>query len=610
MVTPAVVRMRTVGVAKSGEGALPSPLMRRPQPAFGLIAVMSSLLVALMLTAPAGATFAPAEPAPAPVLAAASDTCTKWRGEYSPPTRIRVLRTWKTKPADEVKGKVVTVPFDEYVATVMAAEWPEYYPLETLKAGAIATKQFAWYYILHPRGGTKWVDGQQVCYDVVDNTNDQWYRPEKFGPGTDRWPAEGSAIRAAMDATWGLSLRKINWRTAASRFFLTGYRDGSSSAACGEDATGWRLYHNSTRKCGEAGWTFRQIVRKYLGPNVEIVDPGAWNVIGSKHGDVRMVEIKANVRVPRVWTPGRRPPEPGSHMGITLGDANLVAMTTGDMDGDGRDDLVWLNDDDGTARLKVALSDGVDYRAPEIWWAGDATVPLAGARLLTGDFHADGREDVAIVGRGPGGTTRMSVLRRKPYGAANAFADPEVWWQGVEAYDQVVSIWTADLSGDGRSDIVVRQHPPAGGVRVKTGVTVAGAPAGSKIQNYRGRWYAKGAKPAKVRIAVGDANRDGRADVVALVAAKGGAQVWRLQGKGLGGLTPYRLWTFPKSDQVAVKSTRMELSDIDFDGMADVILFSAEDTRTRVRTYRTRYGKLVRGPSWSVSLPWTKFRLY
>ena len=28
-------------------------------------------------------------------------------------------------------------------------EWPEHYPLETIKAGAIVTKQFAWYYVIN-----------------------------------------------------------------------------------------------------------------------------------------------------------------------------------------------------------------------------------------------------------------------------------------------------------------------------------------------------------------------------------------------------------------------------------------------------------------------------
>ena len=61
----------------------------------------------------------------------------------------------------------------------------------------------------------------------------------------------------------------------------------------------------------------------------------------------------------------------------------------GDLNGDGLEDLVWLKEaDGGGGRLKVALSDGVNYRADELWWSGDPLVSLKGARLRIGDFHA------------------------------------------------------------------------------------------------------------------------------------------------------------------------------------------------------------------------------
>ena len=62
------------------------------------------------------------------------------------------------------------VDFRDYVAITMAVEWPEHYPLETLKAGAIATKQFAWYYVIHPRGRRRSScrTASKACYDVVD----------------------------------------------------------------------------------------------------------------------------------------------------------------------------------------------------------------------------------------------------------------------------------------------------------------------------------------------------------------------------------------------------------------------------------------------------------
>jgi hypothetical protein len=504
----------------------------------------------------------------------------------------------------------VKVDFYEYVATVMAAEWPERYPIETLKAGAIATKQFAWYYILNPRGLTKWVDGKKVCYDVEDSTTDQWYKPETFGPGTDKWPEANSKIRRAMDATWDVSLRKVNWKTNVSKLFLTGYRAGSTSAACGADATGWKLFHNSTRKCGEDGLTYSEILRKYLGPNLEIVTPGLQDVIGSKHGDARLADAGGSSLTPRVWTPGRTPPEPGSRVGVQLTKDALVGWTSGDMNGDGLEDLVWLKEaDGGGGRLKVALSDGVNYRADELWWSGDPLVSLKGARLRIGDFHADQRADVAIIGRGANGTTRMVVLKRKTYAKAEKLADPVVWWNGNQEYDRINAVWVPDLTGDDRADVVVRQHPGTGGVRVKTGISVKGAAAGNRIQGYRVRWEIRKA-PAKVKMTVGDANRDGRDDVMALIAIGGRAQAWRLQGQGLGGLKPVRIWTAPKRDPIPVKRTRLGTSDFDYDGRSDFLFYVENGSGTRIRSYKTRYDKLVTGPAWNVGVDWADVRVY
>ncbi len=245
--------------------------MRRPQPAFGLVAVMSSLLVASLVATPAGATFAPVEPEAGPVLSASSNQCTRWGSSLTPPRTIRVLRTEATDAPEELRDTVVEVDFYDYVATVMAAEWPEYYPLETIKAGAVAAKQFAWYYVINPRGLTKWVDGEKLCYDVVDSTLDQFYKPETRGVGQPDGP--GPEIFAALEATWDVSVRKFKRTTQSSRFILTGYRAGSSKAACGADATGFKLFHNSTRKCGQDGLKYREILRLY--PEAQPGDRGA-----------------------------------------------------------------------------------------------------------------------------------------------------------------------------------------------------------------------------------------------------------------------------------------------------------------------------------------------
>jgi hypothetical protein len=415
-----------------------------------------------------------------------------------------------------------------------------------------------------------------------------------------------------MDATWDQSLRKYRYATGNSRFFLPGYRAGSSSAECGEDATGFKLFHNSTRKCGYDGLKYEEILRTYLNPRLEIVTPGRNDIIGTRHGDASAMQRESGRRIARVWTPGKTAPEPGSGAGVTLSTDALIGYAAGDMDGDGKRDLVWLRKTGPSGgRIRVALSDGKNYGQPQDWWTGDTGMPLNGARLLLGDFHADGRRDVAIFGQGNGDGSRMIVLKRKRYDKAEKLSDPVVWWSASQEFDRVAAVWLGDLSGDGRSDLIVRQNVESGGVRLKTAVTKSPLPSsGPRMDGYRTRWEDRRLDSAKVKMTVADANRDGRDDLLLVVGGAGRAKVERLQGQKRGGFKQVRIWTAPKDDPIPVRNTRLGSADIDYDGRDDLVLYSDSGSNTRIRVLKTRYDRMVQGPDWKFGVPWDDVRPY
>src|SRR5450759_2072688 len=148
-------------------------------------------------------------------------------------------------------GDVQTFDFKTYVKVVMPAEWPSTWPMESLRAGAVAVKQYAWYYAIHYRGGT----GTGGCYDVADNTNDQIYSPETRTPAA-------SHIQA-VESTWPESITKNG------SFILTGYRSGSD-VACGTDADGSHLYQAGARRCALDGKSGEEILHVYFDPGVTI----------------------------------------------------------------------------------------------------------------------------------------------------------------------------------------------------------------------------------------------------------------------------------------------------------------------------------------------------
>ncbi|MGD0861385.1 MAG: SpoIID/LytB domain-containing protein [Candidatus Limnocylindrales bacterium] len=180
-----------------------------------------------------------------PAAVHAASTCTGWTSTRVPPPTIRVLRT-----SGPSSGHVQTVNFKSYVQIVLAAEWPSSWPASTLQTGAIATKQYGWYFTMHYRGGT----AHGACYDVADNTNDQIYQPES------RTPSAGQL--AAINATWNESLTKNG------SFLMTGYRSGANGLPCGADADGSHLFQHSSVDCANQGMTADEILHVYLDPGL------------------------------------------------------------------------------------------------------------------------------------------------------------------------------------------------------------------------------------------------------------------------------------------------------------------------------------------------------
>ncbi len=199
----------------------PAMLAGRVAPA--MLAVFASL-IALPIAMPATA-LASAQP----------KQCTQWTSTTQPPPTIEVYRV--------SEGKVDTVDFKDYVVRVVSREW-NVKQGALRKAGAVAVKQYAWYHVLHYRGGT--FNGQ--CYDVKDTTADQLYAEKLIA-------SIPSRVKKAVNATWSWTLKR------GVKFPMTGYRRGAD-VACAANA-GYHLYVRSARKCAKQGWSADKILAVY-----------------------------------------------------------------------------------------------------------------------------------------------------------------------------------------------------------------------------------------------------------------------------------------------------------------------------------------------------------
>ena len=153
---------------------------------------------------------------PAWVAPAAASSCSSWTSQFDPPPTIRVFR--------HVTGEVDTVDFRAYTKNVLSREWIGSWTTESLRSGALAVKHYAWYQVLHWRGG---VNSAGACFDLRDDTYDQVYDPTQ---------ATWSSAAAAVDATWGTRVLKNG------SIFPTYYNAGTANEACGVNTTGWKLW--------------------------------------------------------------------------------------------------------------------------------------------------------------------------------------------------------------------------------------------------------------------------------------------------------------------------------------------------------------------------------
>ena len=168
---------------------------------------------------------------------AAAASCTAWTSESQPPPAIRVYRV--------ATGAVETVEFRTYLKNVLSREWISSWTTESLRAGALAVRAYAWYQVLHYRG---FVTSGGACFDVFDSTRDQVYDPARpIYPG----------MAAAVDATWATLV------TRDGHIFPAYYNAGAAGEACGANANGWKLYQWGSQACGLTGRSAAQILTAY-----------------------------------------------------------------------------------------------------------------------------------------------------------------------------------------------------------------------------------------------------------------------------------------------------------------------------------------------------------
>ena len=228
-----------------------------------------------------------------------------------------------------------------------------------------------------------------------------------------------------------------------------------------------------------------------------------------------------------------------------------VRVASGDVDGDGRADIVTGVGPGAGGNGHVKVFSGQTYSEISSFFAFSGFA--GGVNVATGDVNGDGNDDI-VVGAGAGGGPHVKVFD----GATGALLHDFLAFDS--GFSGGVFVAAGDFDGDGRADIATATESGSSHVKVFDGGSLA------PIDSFFA--YGPGFTGG-VSIAAGDVNGDGLADLVT-GKANGAAQVKVFSGVGLAETA-----SFSAFDAGFTGGVRVGAGDVDSDGGSDIVVGAA-----------------------------------
>ena len=288
----------------------------------------------------------------------------------------------------------------------------------------------------------------------------------------------------------------------------------------------------------------------------------------------------------------------GDKFELRVGDADKVSI--GDLDGDGKPDLV-VADSDNPPRVSVHRNTG-SAGAPAFAAPATFTIETGGYASLEsmaiGDLNGDGKPDLVITvdqNYGVGKDDSVSVLLNQSSVGNFSFASPMLF--GVE--NDPTSVAIGDLDGDGKPDLAVGNRNRETGFSHLQGptednvVSVLLNQSSGGTLNFADRVeYQVGAGPSSV--AIGDLDGDGKHDIAAAEDGTNSVSVLRNQSTE-GTLAFAEKATFAVGEDPFPQFWALSVSmgDLDGNGKPDLAVANSRLNRVSVLQNQSSAGSLA-----------------
>ncbi|MBO9477220.1 VCBS repeat-containing protein [Shimia sp. R11_0] len=252
---------------------------------------------------------------------------------------------------------------------------------------------------------------------------------------------------------------------------------------------------------------------------------------------------------------------------------------SGDFDGDGQDDLLAVysnNNDELTLRTYVS---GTNAFVNAANWSPDNTWAFWDTqKWMTGDFNGDGRDDiVAVYDNNDGGLTMRTYLSEGD-GFVNANNwSPDITWAFWDSQEWM----SGDFNGDGKEDLAAVYDDNDGGLTMR--VYLSEDNGFASVANWTpdktwGFWETQ-------EWFSGDFDGDGKDDIAAVYDDNAGGLTIRAYLSSGDGFTNVGNWT-PDSTWGFWSSQKWLTADFDGDGRSELVtVYDNSDGGVRMRTY-------------------------